>query len=175
MLQRKERDQGNGLHVLVVDDDVHTLESVRATLTDAGYQVTSTDIAANLAARIAMLAPDLVLLDVLMPGLSGVDLSLLLKSHAGTDGPGIVLLSPIPPAVLNSLVDTNGALGVIHVDKKTSISALLEGVRELLATRTAPVVTNRPAPNVSGTHRIGDVRVQQDSQEHSRTGGTRRR
>ena len=58
-------------HLLVVDDDQYVRELVRMTLEDAGYVVTLANDGNSALARLAERSPDLVLLDIRMPDLSG--------------------------------------------------------------------------------------------------------
>ena len=60
--------------ILAVDDDPHILRYVRCALTDAGYAVRGTGNPARVAELLETERPDLVLLDVVMPGVSGFDL-----------------------------------------------------------------------------------------------------
>ena len=61
-------------HILVVDDDESILASLRRGLALEGYQV-SLAAEGEAALRIAMeQAPDLVILDVMLPGLDGFEL-----------------------------------------------------------------------------------------------------
>jgi excisionase family DNA binding protein len=60
--------------VLVVDDDQGVRGLVRAHLELAGYQVREAERAEEALAAIEMQAPDLVLLDVVMPGIDGWEL-----------------------------------------------------------------------------------------------------
>lgn len=175
LLLSEERDLGNGLHVLIVDDDVHALERARKTLDDVGFTVSTTDIAENLESRIAMLAPDLVVVDVLMPGLSGEELSRLLRAHASDEHPRIVLLSPVPPNLLASLVDTRGALGIIHMKPGANLLEQLLAYTPALLEKQAPrgVQSARSVPVVSGTHRIGGEHAASDPSQLARTGGRR--
>ena len=59
--------------VLVIDDDGGVRESFRAALEDAGYQVSTAENGVSGIESAQAERPDLVFLDLKMPGLSGVD------------------------------------------------------------------------------------------------------
>jgi two-component system phosphate regulon response regulator OmpR len=79
-LARREPLPDNAPHVLLVDDDQRIRELLGRYLQDSGFRVTTAQD--TLTARAAMrgLAFDLVILDVMMPGESGLDLARDLKS-----------------------------------------------------------------------------------------------
>ena len=60
--------------VLVVDDDAHTLRFVRDTLGEAGYAPLVTGAPDDLAGLIRAERPELVLLDLMLPGRDGIEL-----------------------------------------------------------------------------------------------------
>ena len=60
--------------ILVVDDDPHTLRSVRDALTQAGYAALVTPEPGELPALIRSEKPKLVLLDLMLPGTGGIEL-----------------------------------------------------------------------------------------------------
>ena len=60
--------------ILVVDDDPRTLRFVRDTLTEAGYAPLVTGAPNDLAGLIRAERPELVLLDLLLPGRDGIEL-----------------------------------------------------------------------------------------------------
>jgi two-component system phosphate regulon response regulator OmpR len=62
-------------HVLVVDDDRRIRELVQSYLCDRGFRVTTARDAADARARLRGLAFDLLILDVMMPGESGLELA----------------------------------------------------------------------------------------------------
>jgi len=143
------------LHVLVADDDVLSLDRIQKRLSLAGFRVSTTDLAHNLEGRIASQSPDLVLIDVLMPGLTSAELVRLLREHDGSNGPRIVLLSPVPPALLHSLVDTSGALAVMHSSASAQFLDELEALAEALAgANERGAASGHNVPLFSGTHRI---------------------
>jgi two-component system phosphate regulon response regulator OmpR len=61
-------------HILVVDDDTRLREALRRYLSQNGFMVTAAQDAADARARLGGLAFDLIVLDVMMPGESGLDL-----------------------------------------------------------------------------------------------------
>jgi CheY-like chemotaxis protein len=69
-------------HILVVDDDPNSREIVQTYLESRGYSVrTAANGEAALAAVQGQL-PELVLLDVMMPGMDGWEVARTLKDHA---------------------------------------------------------------------------------------------
>ena len=60
--------------VLVVDDDPQALGSVRHILEDAGYEAVETGVPEEVADLLETAAPDLVLLDLMLPGTDGIEL-----------------------------------------------------------------------------------------------------
>jgi len=69
-------------HLLVVDDDVRLRELLRRYLSESGFRVTTAADAGEARANLASFAFDLVILDVMMPGESGLDLTRALR-HEG--------------------------------------------------------------------------------------------
>jgi len=61
--------------VLCIDDDVHYLRSVSRFLNRHGYDVATFDSAEGALKAIPQLKPDLALIDVMMPGMGGLDLA----------------------------------------------------------------------------------------------------
>jgi DNA-binding response OmpR family regulator len=88
--------------VLVADDDEDILELVSFRLERAGYEVvTARDGAAALAAAQEHL-PDLAVLDVMMPGLNGYEVTQRLRADGATrDIPVILLTARVQEADVN--------------------------------------------------------------------------
>ncbi len=66
-------------HLLVVDDDGRLRELLRRYLSDNGFRVTVAGDAAEARASLAGFAFDLIVLDVMMPGESGIELTRALR------------------------------------------------------------------------------------------------
>jgi len=67
-------------HVLVVDDDRRLRDLLQRYLSENGFRVTTAGDAALARAKLASLAFDLIVLDVMMPGESGLDLTASLRA-----------------------------------------------------------------------------------------------
>jgi len=70
---------GDMAHILVVDDDKRLRELLRKYLTDQGFRVSVAADAADARAKIDGLEFDLLVLDLMMPGESGLDLAQALR------------------------------------------------------------------------------------------------
>src|SRR6202008_1954489 len=70
----------NAAHILVVDDDQRIRDSLARYLFEQGLRVTTATDAASARAAMRGLAFDIVILDVMMPGESGLDLARDLKT-----------------------------------------------------------------------------------------------
>jgi CheY-like chemotaxis protein len=67
--------------ILVVDDNLDNIEILRAFLESRGYTVAEAPDGASALAKLDELQPDLVLLDVMMPGMDGWQVCRLIKNH----------------------------------------------------------------------------------------------
>jgi len=82
-------------NILVIDDTPENLTVLRRILTDRGYRVRpalSGELALN---SIKKDRPDLILLDVMMPGMDGFEVCRRLKSEIGTRGIPILFISAL--------------------------------------------------------------------------------
>ena len=76
-------------HILVVDDDTRLRKLLQKFLMEHGYRVTLAASASEARARMEGLAFDLTVLDVMMPGESGLELTHYLREH--TEMPVLLL------------------------------------------------------------------------------------
>ncbi len=79
--------------ILVVDDEVDIVENIAALLKAKGHQVSWAADGAEALARAKKERPELVLLDVILPRLSGFDVCKLLRSEPKTAKVKIVMVT----------------------------------------------------------------------------------
>jgi two-component system alkaline phosphatase synthesis response regulator PhoP len=77
-------------HVLVVDDEPAIVEIVRDYLTDGGYRVSTAGSGDEALAQIRSIRPDLIVLDLGLPGLDGLDVT---RTVRRTSGVPIIILT----------------------------------------------------------------------------------
>lgn len=72
------------LHILVVDDDENLRRLVAAYLEKEGYQVTQAADGRSALAQLREGGPDLVVLDLMLPGLSGIEVAKQIRAKGST-------------------------------------------------------------------------------------------
>lgn len=82
-----------GKSILVVDDDVETVGAFSRLLTLMGHQVSLATSAAGAMEEARRCRPDLIFLDIGMPGMDGWALAGLLRAEYGPDGVRIVAVT----------------------------------------------------------------------------------
>ena len=82
-------------HLLVVDDDQRILQLLSRYLIDHGYRVTTASSAAEARARLNGISFDLLVLDVMMPGESGIELARSIRN--GSTVPILMLTARAEP------------------------------------------------------------------------------
>jgi CheY-like chemotaxis protein len=96
-----------------VDDDPTVLMITSAMLEELGYEVTTRNEALGTSAIIMREQPDIVLIDIEMPALSGDRLVQLLRTSDALKNTSFILYSATRAADLKRLVGETGALGAI--------------------------------------------------------------
>ncbi|MBL8260183.1 MAG: phosphate regulon transcriptional regulator PhoB [Candidatus Competibacteraceae bacterium] len=83
----------NAKRILIVEDEQPIREMVNFALTDAGFEVREAADARQAQASIAERLPDLILMDWMLPGLSGIDFARRLKREELTRELPIIMLT----------------------------------------------------------------------------------
>ena len=134
--------------ILVVDDEPQIRRIMRTALTDAGYEVDDAKTGEEALEKLRDYHPDLVLLDINMPGMGG--LAACREIRAGS-GAGIIMLT-----VRNTEQDKVEALDAgadDFVNKPFSTPELLARIRAAL--RRVPASTQSSAARI----RIGELAI----------------
>jgi CheY-like chemotaxis protein len=124
---------GRALRICLIDDDPIALRVVAAVLRGLGHEVTTRDQALGSLTAVTLGRPDVVLLDLAMPGLSGIGLGDLIREASAKSGRriAIVVCSGEPKAVVDAAAARIGAHGA--VSKSTNVDALRDAFAAVLA------------------------------------------
>ncbi len=82
-----------GLRILIVDDEPDLLELIEYNLTQSGYQVTTANNGTNALQLAQSSVPDLIVLDVMMPELNGIEVAKRLRTQTQTSSIPIIMLT----------------------------------------------------------------------------------
>jgi signal transduction histidine kinase/DNA-binding response OmpR family regulator len=122
-----------GGDVLVADDDANLRELLRQQLTERGYTVRQAVDGADAIREVRRHRPDLMILDIMMPGISGFDVAAVLKSDPETRGIPIIVLSIVPDSARGY------GLGVDkYLTKPTEAEVLVGEVGRLMRQGSSP-------------------------------------
>ncbi|KAA1424589.1 response regulator transcription factor [Mumia zhuanghuii] len=116
------------MRILVVDDDRAVRDSLRRSLEFNGYAVDVASDGAEALARVPMIKPDAIVMDVMMPRLDGLDATRALRS-AGNDVPILVLTAK---DAVDERVDGLDAGADDYLTKPFALAELLARLRALL-------------------------------------------
>lgn len=81
------------LKILVIDDEQEILNLIRLSLEQAGFRVIRTTKAEEGLALVLQAQPDLLLLDLMMPGLDGLELLRRVRRHPTMGGLPVIIVS----------------------------------------------------------------------------------
>jgi two-component system phosphate regulon response regulator OmpR len=141
-------------HILVVEDDARLRDRLARYLTGEGFRVTAAADAAAARARMRGISPDLLVLDVMMPGESGLDLTRSLREEQGHDLPVLMLTARGAP---EDRIAGFEAGADDYLPKPFEPRELVLRIRALL--RRSPVPPPSPATPAPGSVRNGPVRI----------------
>lgn len=120
--------------ILVVDDSQAILTYVQGILSAGGYDVVTSNNPMLVASHVRREQPDMILMDIEMPAISGEDVVATLQRFGCSDGVRVVLFSAsVSAAELAQKAETVGAHGYIHKASPLRPETLLAAVDRLLA------------------------------------------
>jgi two-component system phosphate regulon response regulator OmpR len=133
-------------HLLVVDDDTRLGELLRRYLSDGGFRVTIAHDASEARTHLASFAFDLVVLDVMMPGENGLELTRALRRE-----------DRVPILLLSAMAEPEDRVNGLEQGADDYLAKPFEP-RELVL-RIRNILERRPAPNAGSREiRFGGYR-----------------
>jgi two-component system KDP operon response regulator KdpE len=127
-----------GARILVIDDEPQIRRSLQVNLEGKGYAVATAADAEQALQAIANRAPDVIVLDLLMPGMDGIALTRRIREH-----------STVPIIVLSAIGDERKKVEALelgaddYVTKPFSTEELLARIRSVLR-RVAGAQSSQP-------------------------------
>ena len=79
--------------VLLIEDETNIAEAIRFILTREGCEVFVEADGAQALARVSSLSPDLVILDLMLPGMSGLEILSSLRANPATEALRVLMLT----------------------------------------------------------------------------------
>jgi two-component system, OmpR family, KDP operon response regulator KdpE len=134
-----------GPRVLVVDDEQQILRALRTSLRGAGYEVETADTAQGALAAAAMRPPEAVILDLVLPDGSGIDVCRELRTW-----------STAPVIVLSAVGEEREKVAALDAGADDYVTKPV-GIDELLARLRAAL--RRTAPGAEPVIEIGELVV----------------
>lgn len=117
------------MRILAVDDEADTLSLVRDLLEADGHAVVTATSAAEALVRVQMDAFDLILLDVMMPGVDGHQLAQFLSNQWDTFEIPMVMITCRADRESHGWARLNGCAG--YIEKPFAPSELINVVRRI--------------------------------------------
>lgn len=131
-------------HILVVDDYEPIRNIVRALLEQQGFRVSEAANGADATIKASAISPDLILLDLALPGVNGAELAKTL--HQKLPSVPIVVLTMYEGIAEKMLGSSLAAFGISDViSKSTGLNSLVERVEKVLFPQQAAQVVRADA------------------------------
>ncbi len=121
----------------MVDDEENFLEIVTSKLSASGFDTVGAHNEQEAMAQAERLMPDIILMDIRMPGASGTDAALAIKQNPKTAGIKIAFLTSLTdpwPSVGAATLNITKELGMEdYIEKSEDLDVIVKKVREILA------------------------------------------
>ena len=112
--QKARQDSSLGKKIMIVDDDIDLLKLLPTSLKPWGFKLTTLDDPRQFWDVLQAVVPDLLVLDIEMPHLSGIELCRVLRTHSYWNRLPVVFLSVHQDEVMSSEVFASGANDLVN-------------------------------------------------------------
>lgn len=119
--------------VLIVDDNPTNLQLLSRILQDHGYRVRAVTSGARALASVQMLPPELILLDIRMPGLDGYEVCRRLKADPATEDIPVLFISALDE--VSDKLQAFEAGGVDYITKPFQLAEVIARIETHLSLR----------------------------------------
>jgi CheY-like chemotaxis protein len=126
-------DDGAPQRLLVIDDDPDILTLMAEALTFHGYKVSTASGGQEALDRVRRERPDLVLLDLKMPGVDGYEVIRRLKSDGATRPIPVIVITASTVQKERDKVQVLGMGAAQYLTKPLSIEALIREIKKAIA------------------------------------------
>ncbi len=116
---------------MIVDDDPRILGSFRGALESVGYEVVIVDSGEKVISIMKREAPDLVLLDIMIPKINGLDVLNAIKSEPKLTETKIIILSALSDKETQSRANKLGAVDY-YVKSNVTIEKIIDNINRHL-------------------------------------------
>ncbi len=120
-----------GKNVLVIEDEPNIIEAISFILSRDGWSVATHSNGHDAVGVVQAAMPDLVILDVMLPGKTGYDILRELRSEDATQGLPVLMLTAKGQVKDREMAERAGASR--FMTKPFSNAEVLDAVRELVA------------------------------------------
>ncbi len=137
--------------ILIADDNIVNVELLDAFLSDFDYEIETACDGAETLEKVASFNPDLILLDIMMPKLSGFEVCEKLKSNPQTKGIMILMVT-----ALSELGDIERAVNAgcdDYLSKPVNKFELIKRVENMLKLRSVTNELERLRQYIDGMER----------------------
>jgi class 3 adenylate cyclase/CheY-like chemotaxis protein len=158
--------------ILVVDDTPQNIKVLDAMLSPRGYTVFAATSGAEALEKVHAEAPDLILLDIVMPGMSGYEVARRLRAEPATRVLPVVMVTAL--GAQEEKVKAIEAGADDFLTKPVNQLELLARVRSLLRVKEFHDTIQAQAAQLAEWNRTLETRVQRQVEELARMGRLRR-
>jgi pilus assembly protein CpaE len=130
--------------ILIVDDDVDSLKLIGLMLQRQGYEVTVADAGNKALSKAESQRPDLIILDVMMPDMNGLEVCRRLRSNPSTVEIPIIMFTA--KTLIDDKVKGFEAGADDYLTKPTHPAELASRVKSLLQRKASQKSSAKPAP-----------------------------
>lgn len=139
-------------HILIVDDNVEILEVIRRILTREKYQVTKATCGREALDKAADIKPDLMVLDLMLPDIDGIEVCRTLRK--GNDNPGLMIVMLTARGTTEHKIEGYQAGADDYIEKpfhrdefvaRIKASLRLKELRDQLEERNKQLITSQKA------------------------------
>lgn len=117
------------MKILAVDDEDDTLDFLRDVLASAGHEVTTAADAGAAMAAVQTDRFDVVLLDIMMPGMDGIEFQQWMRRHWDVAEVPVIMISCLTDAGSKEQARVHGCFD--YIEKPFRLKRLFEVLRQL--------------------------------------------